>query len=108
MTDFTILAEGYVRKKQGTLYASSTVVLLQDSGLTIIIDPGSDRQQLRRALGNGISQPKMLILLSSHILIQIIHFWLEYFKKQKLSTLNTYIPMMAIWSKPRGIYPKLR
>lgn len=50
MTDFTILVEGYVTKKQGILYASSTVVLLQDSGTMIIVDPGLDRQLLRHAL----------------------------------------------------------
>jgi glyoxylase-like metal-dependent hydrolase (beta-lactamase superfamily II) len=50
MTDFSILAEGYVRRKQGMLYASSTVVLVHDSGHTIIVDPGSDRQALRNAL----------------------------------------------------------
>jgi glyoxylase-like metal-dependent hydrolase (beta-lactamase superfamily II) len=50
MTDFTILAEGYVRRKQGMLYASSTVVLVHDSGHTIIVDPGLDLKLLRHAL----------------------------------------------------------
>ncbi|MGD0339496.1 MAG: MBL fold metallo-hydrolase [Bacteroidota bacterium] len=50
MTDFTVLTEGYVRRKEGVLYASSTVVLLQDAGLTIIVDPGLDRQLLRQSL----------------------------------------------------------
>jgi glyoxylase-like metal-dependent hydrolase (beta-lactamase superfamily II) len=50
MTDFTILVEGYVARKQGVLYASSTVVLLQDSGHTIIVDPGLDRESLQNAL----------------------------------------------------------
>ncbi len=50
MTDFTVLVEGYVRRKEGVLYASSTVVLLQDAGFTIIVDPGLDRQLLRHSL----------------------------------------------------------
>jgi glyoxylase-like metal-dependent hydrolase (beta-lactamase superfamily II) len=69
MTDFLVLAEGYVRKKEGTLYSSSTIVLLQDSGLTVIVDPGLDRQLLCQSIEKWDISPEdvqYVVLTHSH------------------------------------------
>lgn len=50
MPKIKILVKGYAFKKDNSEYASSTAVLIQDSALNIIVDPGMDRVRLLSAL----------------------------------------------------------
>lgn len=45
-----VLVEGYAREENGREFASSTVVLVKDNGLNIVVDPGLDRKLLLKAL----------------------------------------------------------
>jgi len=52
MSEIKILVEGYVRKFQGSIFASSTAVLIRNERTNIVVDPGMDRNLLLKALRN--------------------------------------------------------
>lgn len=53
MTQFKVLIEGYARVEDGITKASSTVTLIEDSSLKIIVDPGIDRKLLLQKLSES-------------------------------------------------------
>ncbi|MBU0636505.1 MBL fold metallo-hydrolase [Candidatus Micrarchaeota archaeon] len=67
MSEVTVLIEGYAREKNGTEVASSTSVLIKDSGLKILVDPGSNKKLLVKALERKGLQPNDIdIVFLSH------------------------------------------
>ena len=50
MAEIKILSEGYVKEENGSEFASSTVTLIQENEVNIIVDPGMDRKLLLEAL----------------------------------------------------------
>ncbi len=52
MPTIEILVEGYGREESDGEHASSTVTLIRDGGVNIVVDPGMDR----RALLNGLAK----------------------------------------------------
>jgi len=54
----TVLAEGYVREESGVMFASSTIVLIEDNGLRILVDPGANREDLIDALEKETLKPE--------------------------------------------------
>ena len=55
---FRVLVEGYARRTSGTVKASSTAVLVEESGVKVIIDPGMDRSNLLKGLRRAGLSPK--------------------------------------------------
>ena len=54
----TVLAEGYVREEKEVMFASSTIVLIEDSGVRVLVDPGANREVLLDALEKETLQPE--------------------------------------------------
>lgn len=54
----TVLAEGYVREEKEVMFASSTMVLIEDNGLRVLVDPGSNKDILIDALQKEALQPE--------------------------------------------------
>jgi len=52
MAEVKILVQGYAQEGNENEFASSTVVLIRDGGLNIVVDPGMDRERLLDALKN--------------------------------------------------------
>ncbi len=50
MTEIKILIEGYAREENGIWSASPATVLIKDSGLNILVDPGANKKLLLEAL----------------------------------------------------------
>ncbi|MDD5317432.1 MAG: MBL fold metallo-hydrolase [Candidatus ainarchaeum sp.] len=57
MAKLKVLVEGYARKTAGGWEASSTAVLLEDSGKRIVVDPGCNERMLLEALGKEMVSP---------------------------------------------------
>lgn len=61
------LVRGYERKENGKMLASSSVVLIQENGINIIIDPGMDRKKLLKGLNEvGLSKDEMDYVILTH------------------------------------------
>lgn len=58
MTEFKILVQGYAREENGVERASPSTVLVKDSGLKVLIDPGSNKELLLEALERGGLKPE--------------------------------------------------
>jgi len=54
----TVLAEGYVREDKEVLFASSTIVLIEDNGIKVLVDPGASKDILIDALQREALQPE--------------------------------------------------
>jgi len=50
MAEVKILIEGYARKENGVWFASPSTILIKDSGLNILVDPGANKKLLLEAL----------------------------------------------------------
>ena len=46
MTEVKVLIEGYAEKNKEGWLASPSTVLIKDSGLKIIVDPGSNKRKM--------------------------------------------------------------
>ena len=67
MAKIKILIEGYAKEENGSELASSTVTLIQESGLNIIVDPGINREMLLKALKKeNISPDKVDYVILTH------------------------------------------
>jgi glyoxylase-like metal-dependent hydrolase (beta-lactamase superfamily II) len=67
MAKIKVLIKGYVRKKKGIEFASSTTTLIQEDGLNIIVDPGMDRKLLLDVLEKeGLSTGKINYVILTH------------------------------------------
>jgi glyoxylase-like metal-dependent hydrolase (beta-lactamase superfamily II) len=67
MAKIKVLIEGYAKEDHGAELASSTVTLLQENGLNIIIDPGMDRSMLLDSLRmEGLTADKIDYVLLTH------------------------------------------
>jgi len=70
MAKIKILVEGYVKEIDGEEFASSTVTLIQDADLNIVVDPGMDRKLLVSALDKenlSLNQIDYVILTHTHL-----------------------------------------
>lgn len=67
MAEVKILIEGYARKTETSWYASSTTVLIKDSGKNIIVDPGANEKMLLEALEReGLKPENIDIVFLTH------------------------------------------
>lgn len=57
MTELTVLIEGYAHEQNGVWHASSSTVLIKNSG-PLIVDPGSNKERLLKALAENKLTPK--------------------------------------------------
>lgn len=70
MAKIKILVKGYVRKKGGEEFASSTTCLIQVDNLNVIVDPGMDRGALLNGLAKEGLEPKdinFVVLTHTHL-----------------------------------------
>ena len=58
MAKVTVLIEGYARKKKDYFEATSSTVLIEDSGKKILVDPGCNEKLLLNALAKQGLAPK--------------------------------------------------
>jgi glyoxylase-like metal-dependent hydrolase (beta-lactamase superfamily II) len=63
MTKFKILIEGYADKTKDGWLASPSTVLIEDSGLKIIVDPGSNKKLLLKKLAEENLKPENIDLV---------------------------------------------
>ena len=63
MTEIQILIEGYAKKTKDGWLASSSTVLIKDSGLNILVDPGSNKKLLLKKLVEEDLRPKDINLI---------------------------------------------
>lgn len=63
MTGIKILDEGYARLEDDVLLASPSAVLIQDSGLNILVDPGLNKRSLLESLDKEGLQPEDIDLI---------------------------------------------
>jgi glyoxylase-like metal-dependent hydrolase (beta-lactamase superfamily II) len=52
MAKIKVLIEGYAKKKDDEWIASSTTALIKENGINVIVDPGTNRNLLLKALEN--------------------------------------------------------
>ncbi len=65
--EIKILVPGYAREKNGSEFASSTVTLIRENGINVIVDPGLDRKKLLAALSEeGLSVKKINYVILTH------------------------------------------
>lgn len=70
MAEVKILIEGYAREENSVETASSSVVLIKDSGLKILVDPGANKQLLLEILSKEGFKPEdvdIIFLTHYHI-----------------------------------------
>ncbi|MDD4902398.1 MAG: MBL fold metallo-hydrolase [Patescibacteria group bacterium] len=78
--EIKILVKGYAKEKNGSEFASSTVTLIRENGINVIVDPGMDRKKLLAALkSEGLPAAKINFVIlthnhSDHILLAGIFF----------------------------------
>src|SRR4030042_6497352 len=70
MTEVKVLIEGYAKKTKDGWIASPSTVLIKDSGLNIIADPGSNKKLLLKKLAEEKLKPEdidMVFLTHYHL-----------------------------------------
>lgn len=78
MSNFKILIEGYARDEDDYEVASPSTVLIEDGGLKILVDPGSNQKLLIEALGKEGLQPKDIDI------IFLTHYHLDHILNMRL------------------------
>ncbi len=63
MTEVKILIEGYAEKREDGWLASPSTVLIKDSGLNILVDPGSNKKLLSKKLAEENIKPEDIDLI---------------------------------------------
>ncbi|MDO8647269.1 MAG: MBL fold metallo-hydrolase [Candidatus Diapherotrites archaeon] len=63
MSELKVLIEGYARKKGKMEFASPSTVLINDSGLKVIADPGANEKLLLKALSKEGLKPEGIDLV---------------------------------------------
>ncbi len=67
MAEIRIIVKGYVKQENSTSFASSNTVLIRESGLNILVDPGMDRKLLLEALKKeNLSIPDIDYVILTH------------------------------------------
>ncbi len=67
MTDVKVLVESYSREENGVKITSSSTVLIKDSGLKILVDPGTNKKLLLEALSKeGLKQEDIDLIFITH------------------------------------------
>jgi glyoxylase-like metal-dependent hydrolase (beta-lactamase superfamily II) len=67
MAEVKVLVKGYAKEKDGVEFASSSVTLIQEKDLNIIVDPGMDRNLLLEALKKeNLSPEKINYVILTH------------------------------------------
>ena len=70
MSEINILVEGYAKKRDNGWVVSSTAVLIKDNDLNILVDPGTNRKMLLKALTMESLKPNdidMIFLTHYHL-----------------------------------------
>lgn len=70
MATLTVLTEGYVRHPPGVWVASTTALLIRDSGRIILVDPGTNASALRAGMkreGVGARDLDLIFLTHYHL-----------------------------------------
>ncbi len=70
MAKIKVLIEGYAKEIKGEEFASSTVTLIQDNNLNIIVDPGMNREMLLSTLakeGLNLGDIDFVIVTHTHL-----------------------------------------
>ena len=75
MSGFKILIEGYARTMGSVVFASPTTVLIRDSGLTILVDPGANKRLLLDALEREAITPEQIdiVFVTHHHLDHLLN-----------------------------------
>lgn len=63
MAEVKVLIEGYAREEKGIEVASSSTILIRDSGLKILVDPGANKKLLLEALSKEGLKPEDIDLI---------------------------------------------
>lgn len=63
MTEVKVLIEGYAKEEKGVEVASPSTVLIKDSGLKILVDPGTNKKLLLEALSKEGLKPEDIDLI---------------------------------------------
>lgn len=67
MAEVKVLIEGYAREENGVWFASPATVLIKDSGLNILVDPGSNKKLLLESLEKeGLKPEDIDIVFLTH------------------------------------------
>jgi len=69
MAEVKVLIKGYAKEEKGIKIASPSTVLIKDSGLNILVDPGANKQKLLNALskeGLGTTDINLIFLTHYH------------------------------------------
>ena len=78
MAELKVLIEGYARKENNIEVASPSTVLIEDSGLKILVDPGTNKKLLLEALEKEGLEPEDIDL------IFVTHYHLDHVLNIKL------------------------
>lgn len=63
MAEVKVLIEGYAKEENGVEVASSSTVLIKDSGLKILVDPGANKKLLLKSLSKEGLKPEDVDLI---------------------------------------------
>ncbi len=67
MAEIKILIEGYAKEENGVWYASPATILIRDSGLNILVDPGANKELLLESLDKeGLKPENIDIVFLTH------------------------------------------
>ena len=75
MPQIKILIQGYAKKENNALFATPTTVLIKDSGLNILVDPGANKGLLLTALKKQRLKPEDIdiVFVTHHHLDHILN-----------------------------------
>ena len=67
MAEIKILIEGYAKEENGVWHASPATILIRDSGLNILVDPGANKELLLESLEKeGLKPENIDIVFLTH------------------------------------------
>lgn len=96
MNELKLLIQGYAKKTKKGFCASSAVVLIKTDGLNILVDPGSNKERLLRALKRERINPTDIDF------IFLTHFHLDHILNIRLFPRATILDVDTIYKKDRG------
>src|SRR3989344_4161447 len=100
MAELKILVEGYAEIKKDSYCASSTTVLVRDSGKIILVDPGCNEARLLAALKKEKIKPNDIDY------IFLTHFHLDHILNIRLFPKAAILDVDTIYKKDSGVLYK--
>jgi glyoxylase-like metal-dependent hydrolase (beta-lactamase superfamily II) len=100
MDELKLLIQGYAKKTKQGYQASSAVVLIRTNGLNILVDPGSNKERLLRALKREKINPADIDF------IFLTHFHLDHILNIRLFPQATILDVDTIYKKDGGVLYK--